>query len=324
MKRTTARPAFTLIELLVVIAIIAILIALLVPAVQQVREAAARSQCENNMKQLAVALHLHHDQYRKLPTGGDPAAGTRYALGWVAHILPYFEQQARRTTIDALANKALVTIQPWRTTAAPSNGGSPTFLDPLSLLVCPVSELGARSPDAWVQDPVIRAADQGALHYRANGGSATVDLIQGTWSRHAWYTASGVIYPRSNVRFSDVIDGSANTLLLGETSSAVGRPLKLTWSGIQPWTWGYYNYETATSPADPAAGWLMIDHKCVTFPINYTGGFFTNETPFTSNHPSGANLAMCDGSVRFVRDSFPLVLLQALATRGANDQTALP
>jgi prepilin-type processing-associated H-X9-DG protein len=246
-------------------------------------------------------------------------------MGWVPRILPFIEQGARRMAIDAMATNALDTIQPWRSTAAPHNGGNAVFTDPIILLVCPVSELGQLSPDAWVNpSPPIDAAIQGALHYRANGGSATTGLVQGTWSRHAWYTTSGVIYPKSHIRMSDITDGTSMTLLLGETSSAVGRALIESWPGIQPWTWGYYDYETVTNPPDPAAGWLMIDHKCVTYPIGYTGSFFTNETPFTSNHTDGVNLALCDGSVRFMTRELPLVTLQALATRASGDQVNLP
>jgi prepilin-type processing-associated H-X9-DG protein len=121
-----------------------------------------------------------------------------------------------------------------------------------------------------------------------------------------------------------ITDGTSNTLLFGETSSAVGRPLlSRGWGGIQPWTWGYYNYEPA-APANPMNGWLMIDHKTVTYPIGYAGSFNTNETPFTSNHGGGVNVAMCDGSVRFLTVSTPLTTLQALATRAGGEVFAQP
>src|SRR5262245_54536890 len=118
------RLAFTLIELLVVIAIIAILIALLVPAVQKVREAAARAQCQNNIKQISVAMHNYHDANRKLPSGGEKT-GPLYLIGWPGKIFPYIEQQARRQDIEAMAPNFLMTRQPWRLKTAPDNGGSP-------------------------------------------------------------------------------------------------------------------------------------------------------------------------------------------------------
>src|SRR5687767_4020142 len=99
MSRPTSRTAFTLIELLVVIAIIAILIALLVPAVQKVREAAARSQCQNNLKNLALAVHGYHDANKRFPYNGDPVAnsGCCWSTGarqysWIARMLPHIDQ----------------------------------------------------------------------------------------------------------------------------------------------------------------------------------------------------------------------------------------
>ena len=319
---TRRRVGFTLIELLVVIAIIAILIGLLLPAVQKVREAAARMSCSNNLKQLGLAMHNYHDSVGNLPTGGDKASGVRYVIGWPAQIFPYFEEGNRRTTIDGYTANAILTVMPWRFTAAPHNGADPLYTSPIKTLTCPASELGGASPDAWTTtNPDVNAARQGALHYRANGGSATVDLVQGTQSRHAWYTKSGVIYPNSKVKLTDITDGTSNTLLFGETSSAQGRPLvSRSWGGIQPWTWGYYNYASLSTPPNDNNGWLMIDHKVVTYPIGYAGSFFTNETPFTSAHASGGvNIALCDGSIRFLSKSTSLNTLQRLATRSGGE-----
>jgi prepilin-type processing-associated H-X9-DG protein len=134
-----------------------------------------------------------------------------------------------------------------------------------------------------------------------------------------------VIYPKSKVKIEGISDGSSNTLMLGETSSAIGRPLlSRGWGGIQPWTWGYYNYEDARTPPDPLAGWLTLDHKVLTHPIGYTGSFVTNETPYTSNHGGGGvNVALCDGSVRFLTKSTSLPTLYALATRNGGEVLTL-
>jgi prepilin-type processing-associated H-X9-DG protein len=190
----------------------------------------------------------------------------------------------------------------------------------VKLFVCPSSELGILSPDAWnTSNPDINAVYQAALHYRANGGSATLNLIQGNWSRHAWYSTSGILYPNSATRVTEISDGTSNTLLFGETSTAQGRNLvSRSWGGIQPWTWGRYYYGT------DAEGWLMIDHKVVTYPIGYTGSYFTNETPFTSAHAGGgASVAMCDGSVRYLPKTTDLTTLMALATRNGNETNTL-
>ena len=313
------RAAFTLVELLVVIAIIGVLVALLLPAVQTAREASRRTACANNIKQLAMGMQMHHDVFNRLPSGGDANSGVRYVIGWPAHIFPFIELKNLRDQIDGMTNNALLTAMPWRFTSAPHNGDKPLFTDPIKVFYCPSSELGKKgSPDAWnTSNPDINALNQAPLHYRANGGSATSELLQGNQSRHAWWCKSGVVYPKSAVRFADITDGTTNTLLLGETSSAFGRPLfSRSWGSIQPWTWGYYNYPAQTNPPDEALGWLMIDHKVVTYPIGYTGSFFTNETPFTSTHPNGATLALVDGSVRFMTRNTPLATLQAMATRG--------
>jgi prepilin-type N-terminal cleavage/methylation domain-containing protein/prepilin-type processing-associated H-X9-DG protein len=320
------RPAFTLVELLVVIAIIGVLVALLLPAVQTARESARRMQCANNLKQIALGMQMHHDTYSKLPTGGDKQSGVRYVIGWPGHIFPFIEQKNLRDQIDGLTTNALYTVQPWRLLAAPHLGDSPMYTSSIKVFYCPSSELGKKSPDSWnTATPDINALNQAALHYRANGGSATSELVQGTWSRHAWYTTSGVIYPNSAVRFANITDGTSNTLLAGETSSAFGRPLfSRSWGSIQPWTWGYYNYASTATPPDDSIGWLMIDHKAVTYPIGYTGSFFTNETPFTSTHPNGVNMVFVDGSTRFMTKSIPLTTLQAMATRADGETFVEP
>jgi prepilin-type processing-associated H-X9-DG protein len=289
--------------------------------VQKVREAANRASCANNLKQLALAMHNYHGEQNTLPTGGKRTGS--YKIGWAGYILPYIEennryQQARQVAPNSFEGSGSTTNNAWRD---PALGDHPLFNTPIKSYICPSSELGKLSPDIILPNTSNpNGRNQAALHYRANGGSGEV-FIEGQQRREAWWTNTGVIYPTSQVRITDITDGSSNTLLLGETSTAVGRAspprfCTASWCGIQPWTWGYSYYD------QDILGWLMIDHKAVTYPIGYTGSFFPNETPFTSAHSGGANVAFCDGSVRFLTTSTPLRTLQALATRAGGEVIA--
>ena len=309
-RSDSRRLAFTLIELLVVIAIIAVLIALLLPAVQQAREAARITQCRNNIRQVALGLHGYHDVNGMFPPGAFPVA--RYRIGWPARILPYIEQQPRYEKILALTPHALMTLEPWRYDDDGGFGRDPLWTDPIPVFACPSSPLGNKSPDitTWMnRNPWI--VDQAALHYRANGGSRTHDFVDGPTDRG--FTKSGVIYPESQVAIGQISDGSSNTLLLGETSYSAGWPehQRTAWPGINPWTWGYFR---------SGEGYLMIDHKYIEHPIGYSGQFAVNATPFRSAHAGrGASVALCDGSVRYLSSSMSLVVLQALATRDGGE-----
>lgn len=311
LARVPQRKAFTLVELLVVIAIIGVLVGLLLPAVQAAREAARRMQCSNNLKQLGLAMHNYHDTYVKFPTGGIAKGG--YFIGWPARLFDYIEQGNRLDAIDSFTPAALVSIQPYRFTTAPHNGSHEIFSSPIPGYLCPSSPLGDQANAAGQI-----GIKQAALHYRANAGSINVGMVAGSASSRD-YSTSGVIYPLSDTRFASITDGTSSTLLFGETSAKLDwTDGQLNgWGGILPWTWGFYQYSGG-------AGFLQIDNKYVQFPINYSGSFNSNATPYRSAHPSGAQFSFADGSTHFLSETINMNVLHGLATANQGEIVQLP
>src|SRR5579864_3589638 len=202
-----ARKAFTLIELLVVIAIIAILIGLLLPAVQRVREAAARTKCSNNLHQIVIACHNYHDVYKNFPPAfkADVPNTLSSGWGWGAIILPYIEQ-------DNLYKNAGVATQPF----AQPPGGTPVpnqwTKTPVKIYRCP-SDIG---PDLNFQKLNFALSN-----YRAVAGPYTEPFyppsvnnnVQGQLNQ---FDMGGVMWQDSNIRVEQITDGTSNTLLIGE------------------------------------------------------------------------------------------------------------
>lgn len=190
-KRACRHRGFTLIELLVVIAIIAILIALLLPAVQQAREAARRTQCKNNMKQLGLALHNYHDTFNRFPMQGyindtsNPSAYQPRHFTWITMILPYFDQAP-------LYNQINFSIPAW---------GQAHVGQQLATLRCP-SDTGFGTPpgDTW------------GIAITNYSGSEGFD-----WWNRATSGLGGVFCARQHTRIADIMDGTSNTIALGET-----------------------------------------------------------------------------------------------------------
>lgn len=299
------RTGFTLIELLVVIAIIAVLVALLLPAVQQAREAARSSQCKNNLKQLGLAMHNYHDVNRVIPTGGYDLTTTNYPMGWVPRLMPFFDQANRVSAMNSILDNYSSMRSPYRS----HNQDDPIFTNPISILSCPSSPLGERASDHPVSTNFPHANKQGALHYRACAGSVDVNYVTPAVGGRE-YSESGVMYPMSRVRLTDIKDGTTNTILFGETPDSFGWSSSMIggFGGIKPWTWGFYEYG--------GGEFLLIDHKVIRHPIGYRGSFTTNMTPYRSAHAGGgAHFGLCDGSVRFLSNNMSLEVLKALATR---------
>jgi prepilin-type N-terminal cleavage/methylation domain-containing protein/prepilin-type processing-associated H-X9-DG protein len=278
--------AFTLIELLVVILIIAILIALLVPAVQSAREAARRANCASNLKQLALASAAYHDAYGVFP-GASYAAAT---LGPFVRLLPYLEAAPAFHT----ANFSRQALFPENITIAGLSFG---------FLMCP-SDTGpsASAVDANLWPYGVPPGDwrQSFSSYGGSGGTWTLNLTRGN-DRYAQRYASmnGVIFGESTIALSDVLDGSSNTLLLSEQAhgvltgnATIARGLKWPPSEYQWWQVGEYS-GTQVETFYPPNGYRTLGAVM---------GDRASQNP-SSFHPGGVNVALCDGSVRFIKES---------------------
>jgi prepilin-type N-terminal cleavage/methylation domain-containing protein/prepilin-type processing-associated H-X9-DG protein len=314
------RGAFTLIELLVVIAIIAILIGLLLPAVQKVREAANRMSCSNNLKQLALAAHQHHDDRGAFPNGVHPVEtiGGRYVNGtcWEAELLPYIEQ-------DNLYKK-------WDKNDFRNNvagGRNATTAQVLKVLLCPSDPL----PDLVYFVPVYPQSPQyayasgfyGLSSYGGNAGKRSCPPAK--------LTRDGIFYVDSSIRLADVTDGASNTFLFGERTHYDPEFDRLTLA-----------FDPSVYPLGKFGKWAALHSSGASLterllstpvPINYrvpagtpreeflrsTGAENNRGCAFGSGHPGGANFAFADGSVRFVRESIALATLQALSTRNGEE-----
>jgi prepilin-type N-terminal cleavage/methylation domain-containing protein len=192
---------FTLVELLVVIAIIGILIALLLPAVQAAREAARRSQCTNNLKQIGLALHNYHDTFKSLPSGcvSKVVNGTtsNTAWGWPALILPQLEQQPLYDAIKP-GHQSL-----WATVGDPAL--KPLMQQPISALLCP-SDTAPKLND----DRKINGVSVAVSNYLGNNSSEALFLTP------APADIAGLFVENRAVRFADILDGLSNTFAVGE------------------------------------------------------------------------------------------------------------
>jgi len=303
------RRGFTLIELLVVIAIIAILIALLVPAVQKVREAAARAQCANNLKQIGLALHNHHDSRKCFPPGNSkPNAFSAHSA-----FLPYIEQGPLYSQIDFTKSYSVAT--------------GPMAVS-ISVLNCP-SDPQTAVPVGW-----------GGNSYAGNYGSGITWGGDASVSNGVFYHVTGTI----GARFADITDGSSNTAAFCErlkgdwSNSAINAKSDLiNPKGVNPasadeamntcraanfndvslqwysnfgstWIQGNQNvmYTHASPPNDPACA----------YPQN-----FTMTMPASSAHTGVVNVVLCDGSVRTVSNSVSPATWRALGSRNGNDIT---
>ncbi len=301
------RSGFTLIEVLVVIAIIAVLIGLLLPAVQQAREAARRVQCKNNLKQIGLALHNYHDVYLTFPIGYcsrmkyvDGAKDTALGWAWSAYLLPFLDQ-------GPLYNQFDWTLPPQNFTGIQTH--IPAFTCPTDI-----------TPAGPFAVPNSTGGSVGTA-----GVSSYAGICGGDESEVASATGSGIFFRNSSVRISDITDGSSYTIAVGERAFSQARGI---WAGALNYgivTRGTSNRNPGTGQTKPAAC-LVLSHCHLNNPLtDHDGGL----DDLGSLHIGGSNALFTDGSVRFMHNvpgdnpdgsySSESRILQALGTRGAGE-----
>jgi prepilin-type N-terminal cleavage/methylation domain-containing protein/prepilin-type processing-associated H-X9-DG protein len=313
------RRGFTLIELLVVIAIISILIGLLLPAVQKVREAAARIKCNNNLKQIGLALHNHHDTLDRFPAGyvdgntnptSTPDNDIGPGWGWGAYLLPYLEQDNVYNQIDFKQGAGM------GTNVAVSQM-------PLTIYQCPSDPLQQPFPvyDSSFTTPIATVAHS---NYVANNGWAECFNNAGGG---LGITSNGPFFRNSRTRFADVTDGTSNTIFVGERSS---NHSPSTWTGAV--TGGRCPAWMATSPpapyAPPPGPWydnadfneaLVLAHGNATHLPSADFPIFDPDTFYSMHTGKGANFVFGDGSVHFLSSTIDGKTFQYLCTMAGGE-----
>lgn len=329
--KNAKRRGFTLIELLVVIAIIAILIALLVPAVQKVRSSAARTQCLNNLKQLGLAMHMHHDEFKYFPAAyesKDPMvvpSGNFWRWSALAIISPYLEQTEIHNKID-LTQSLYDNVPP--PTLRPVNAPWVKLIVPI--FMCP-SDNGTRVDPAWGPTNYLLCNGSGS-----SGGSNLDKLTSKPVPQ------DGLFYLNSKIRMQQINDGTSNTAmmsegLLGSSSTATGIPVAQI--DVKR------NYAWAPNGSNPNGS--LTDSACATYTASANASSKWADGAVTSSqynhylrpndprvdchsryagwraprseHGGGVNLLLADGSARFVADSVDSTTWTSMGTRAALD-----
>jgi prepilin-type N-terminal cleavage/methylation domain-containing protein/prepilin-type processing-associated H-X9-DG protein len=305
------RRGFTLIELLVVVAIIGVLIGLLLPAVQKVREAANRMRCGNNLKQLALALHNYNGVHEAFPYGTYTQCGADTnpkpdGRNWAMDkVLPFIEQDAFYRLVEAYSNNGANYII-----------GFPQRATPIPTFICPSD---ASSPKTLTGGP--GSTNQQGFHsnYVACGGSTAFNPASGAYGGNS---LDGIFYVQSATRIADITDGTSNTLLLSEikvstdinTHDVRGR---LYNTAMQCSLMFSTLYQPNPSASDRLQWCQTMVPEAPCLGVNTSINLSAR-----SYHRGGVNVALADGSIRFISDNVDFATWQALGTRAGSETLA--
>jgi prepilin-type N-terminal cleavage/methylation domain-containing protein len=295
MRAAGLRTAFTLVELLVVIAVIGAMVALLLPAVQSSREAARRMSCSNNLKQLGLALQMYHDAHKTFPPGSFRHTPQGYSWGMVAFILPFIEQGARAGTIDLTDSHCGQQIVGLQAAGLPDPSS-----DPISTLMCPSDPVAGQSLLSGPSGPLPNSGNCGWLYpasYLGMAGSLDPNITGTYQGCGGIVNGNGMLFSLSRNRYADVLDGTSQTILIGERAI----PINLGW------------------------GWPICGgHECEHYVSSRLGLFkgnrisaeyFTHLQHYWSWHPGGTSVTLVDGSVHFLLYSIDYNVYLSLSTR---------
>ncbi|WP_437186391.1 DUF1559 domain-containing protein [Planctomicrobium sp. SH668] len=324
MKRRSYQSGFTLIELLVVIAIIAVLIALLLPAVQQAREAARRSQCKNNLKQIGLAMHNYHDTAGCFPLGGWAAGATWVGPSWWVGLLPALDQSAAFNLFTFNGTEI-----GWRD---PATVQVLQLAGALPVMVCPSSAMSQGT------DPTHKRS----TYIGISGGSPTAafpesrlvtnapDCCVSGQQGNGVKASGGVLIPNSVKKMKDITDGTSNTIVVGESGGfmitsnpslafdshlKVGNRIFVGGSGPHSWVMGAL-HQGVDSPG--RAFNLTTVHyapNARNFDQPGINANWGSANPLSSGHTGGVHTVFADGHVGFLSDNINLDTLRHLAIR---------
>lgn len=298
-NRRIRNRGFTLIELLVVIAIIAILIALLLPAVQQAREAARRTQCKNNLKQLGLAMHNYHDVHLTFPIGArdDATPGNSWGMSWLVGILPFLEQGPLYDTLD-----------PGVHNSGFNGNANKTRGVIISAYLCPSSPLGA-TDGGWNRQ--LRSQYVGISGASDGTTTSAAYPVSNGW-RTTFRSSEGILIGNGKVvRMRDITDGTSNTMCVGEGSDFFKNKERVH----SHYGWMIGNHTVHATRATHNLTTILYPPNTKDGDNNLSSHINASHNGIFSAHPGGVQVLLCDGSARFVSENMDLETLRRISNR---------